>query len=245
MQQKVPQNIDIQDKVIGPLTIKQFLYLVAGMMILMTLKFSLPEALGFIFIPLALPIGAVFLALGFYEPNGRSLDAFAVSVLSTITRPKKRIWKKENYDSSKHREGALKKAETPTKKEVKSEDLERLAFIVDSGGFEQELRSKGLLAAIKTDEQQYISEELTDPLSASEKKDTGIKTMLETAKEKIKELKKEPSVQDLASVKPTKTFHYETIQEKRKPIKEDFEKILELAKKREEDRFDNAKIKRT
>lgn len=68
MQFQVPQFIDVEDKIIGPLSFKQFAYvLAAGGAAFICLK-VVPLWIG---IPLFLPSVGFFLALAFYKINGR------------------------------------------------------------------------------------------------------------------------------------------------------------------------------
>jgi hypothetical protein len=76
MRHEVPQFIDIEDKIIGPLTFLQFLYLVGGFFgsftIYKLILYIFPK-IGFV-IPLSLgmPIFAFGIALAFVKVNGRS-----------------------------------------------------------------------------------------------------------------------------------------------------------------------------
>jgi len=97
MQFQVPQFIDIEDKVIGPLTIKQFLYLlVAGVII-----FILYKVLNlFATIILAIPILGITIPLAFLKVHGQPF----MSVLSNFSRflrkPDFYIWKKPTNKKS-------------------------------------------------------------------------------------------------------------------------------------------------
>jgi len=92
---KVPQKINLEDKVIGPLTFRQFLYLLAGgipsIIIIKTLEvFGLSIFLGII-LTLPLWLSASFLAFGkFQEQN---MDQIIVAFLSFFRSPKIFVWK--------------------------------------------------------------------------------------------------------------------------------------------------------
>lgn len=67
---QVPQFIEVEDKIFGPLTLKQFIWLAgAGGLCLMFFTF-LPFWLAVV---LALPAGALGAGLAFYQINGRPL----------------------------------------------------------------------------------------------------------------------------------------------------------------------------
>ncbi len=91
MQFPVPQFIDIEDKIIGPLTLKQFLWCLAGAIILFILWTFLPLAL---FIILALPFAGFFTALAFYKHNSRPFVYFILNGLRFFTKPKLYLFQK-------------------------------------------------------------------------------------------------------------------------------------------------------
>jgi len=68
MQFKVPQFLDIEDKIFGPFTFKQFVYLAGGA----GLCFTLFKLLGLFLelIPI-LAVAGLALALAFYRPNNK------------------------------------------------------------------------------------------------------------------------------------------------------------------------------
>jgi hypothetical protein len=68
MRYQVPQFIEVEDKIFGPLTLKQFIYLAGGGGLCLVFVTMLPLWLA---IPLGLPVVALALALAFYEVNGR------------------------------------------------------------------------------------------------------------------------------------------------------------------------------
>ena len=88
-QYKVPQNIDMQDRIVGPLTIRQFLYLLIGGMISYgTLK--TPGSIDFILI--GLPVGITALAFAFLKINDQPFSRFVWSLVAFSVNPKKRVW---------------------------------------------------------------------------------------------------------------------------------------------------------
>ena len=78
MRFNVPQFIDIEDKIIGPLTLKQFLFVAAGGGILFILWFYLKLSA---FVIVAIPIVAFFLALAFFKVNGRPFFYFLINLI--------------------------------------------------------------------------------------------------------------------------------------------------------------------
>lgn len=92
MKYQVPQFIDVEDRVIGPLTVKQFVYLAGGAgMVFITYKY-LPIYLSIILIAL---MGPLTLALAFYKINNKPFIDFLESAFMFYTKQNLYIWKKE------------------------------------------------------------------------------------------------------------------------------------------------------
>lgn len=89
-QYQVPQFIEVEDKIFGPLTLKQFIYL-AGAGGLALLCFTLlPLLLALPLAGLAAGIGAAF---AFYKVNGRPLIVAAEHAFSYVMGNKLYLWK--------------------------------------------------------------------------------------------------------------------------------------------------------
>ena len=98
MQYSVPQFIDVQDKVIGPLTVKQFLYLLGGAGTLLILWTVAPSIEVFL-IP-AIPVLGLFAALAFFKVNGRPFTAFLMSAWQYLIRPRVLTWRREFQENT-------------------------------------------------------------------------------------------------------------------------------------------------
>jgi len=96
MRFEVPQFIEIEDKIIGPLTWKQFVYLAGGAGVLIILYFSLPFIL---FVIIGLPFGALSASLAFHKVNNRPFSIFLESFVNYTTKTKLFFWKKETAQS--------------------------------------------------------------------------------------------------------------------------------------------------
>lgn len=92
MQFEVPQFIEIEDKIFGPLTWRQFLYLGGGvgMAVVIFLTTNI-----FVFILLGLPIAVLALALSFYPVNNRPFSYFLEAIFNYITRQRMYFWRKK------------------------------------------------------------------------------------------------------------------------------------------------------
>ena len=92
MRYQVPQFIEVEDKVIGPFTVKQFVYLVGGAGMSFIIYTFLPIYIAFILIAGVIPLS---LALAFYKINNKPFIDFLESAFMFYTKKNLYIWKKE------------------------------------------------------------------------------------------------------------------------------------------------------
>jgi hypothetical protein len=92
MRFEVPQFIEIEDKIVGPFTWRQFVYIAGGTGLLVTLWFILDSILLFALI--GLPIGALAGSLAFQKVNNRPFSIFLEALFTYITRHKIYLWRK-------------------------------------------------------------------------------------------------------------------------------------------------------
>ena len=100
MRFEVPQFIEIEDKIIGPLTWKQFVYLAGGVGALVVLYFILPFVL---FVTFGLPIGALSAFLAFQRVNNRPFSIFLESFFNYFRKGKLFLWRKDVEQSIVHK----------------------------------------------------------------------------------------------------------------------------------------------
>ena len=92
MQFRVPQFIDVEDKLFGPLTFKQFVYLAGGA----GLVFVIYKTISLIFaIFLMIPVAGLAAALAFYKPNGKPFIFLFQSAIKYFTTNKLYVWKQK------------------------------------------------------------------------------------------------------------------------------------------------------
>ena len=88
----VPQFIDAEDKIMGPITTRQFLILLVTAF-LMFLAFKLFDFTLFIIVALGeLALGGT---LAFFKVNGQPVHYFILNLIQTTRRPRLRVWDKE------------------------------------------------------------------------------------------------------------------------------------------------------
>ncbi len=91
MEFPVPQFIDIEEKILGPLTLKQSMYLVGAAGLLFVLYFFIE---AWLFIILAAVIMLVACTFAFLKIGGRTFGRFLTSVIFYAFMPHVFIWKK-------------------------------------------------------------------------------------------------------------------------------------------------------
>ncbi len=92
MQFQVPQFIDTEDKVVGPFSLRQFLYIGAGGLISAVFYFFVQT---WLFIIAALVIMGVAVAIAFVKVNGRPFVKILSSAFDFYWKPQSYIWKPE------------------------------------------------------------------------------------------------------------------------------------------------------
>ncbi|MFH1582972.1 MAG: PrgI family protein [Candidatus Falkowbacteria bacterium] len=85
----VPQFIDVEDKIIGPVTTRQFIVILVGFLIIAVSYKIFDFSLFIIFGLLVLLITGVF---AFLKINGRPFHYFVLNLFQTFKRPRLRIW---------------------------------------------------------------------------------------------------------------------------------------------------------
>lgn len=139
MQYKVPQKIDLEDKIIGPLTLKQFIYLLSGAMLDYLIFSSI--ASSFLAWLLIFIVSLLALAFAFVQVEEQPFSYLMANVLSYLLRPKIRLWDKRSkiikmiQFKNKKKEKPGPEIRNPA--EVKS-SLETLARVLDTHGWGSE-----------------------------------------------------------------------------------------------------------
>ncbi len=134
----VPQNIDLEDRVIGPFTLKQFVYLMIGGMVDYLIYVSLAETTSQNLIYLALvPPSLIALAFARLTIQERPFAAFLASAVLYWLEPKRRLWQRAIKENS--RPDPVEKEQGPrvSPKKISRSELEKLAEIVDARGWNE------------------------------------------------------------------------------------------------------------
>ena len=135
MKYVVPQFIDVEDKIIGPITTRQFVILLA-MALLQFLAYKLFDFALFIVVAIALLLICGMLA--FFKVNGQPFHFFILNVVQTARRPGLRTWDKSLNDSELNFIIKVPPPPPPRKRLYKealgTSKLNELSLIVNTGG---------------------------------------------------------------------------------------------------------------
>lgn len=141
----VPQFIDVEDKIIGPITTRQFLIMLFGFLLMgicyKAFDFSL-------FVTSAVLIFCVTGIIAFLKINGMAMHYFILNFMQTSRRPRLRIWDNslEAHDILYEVKETVKKGgpEGPQQKLFNTSRLAELSLIVDTqGAYEGEDKKDG------------------------------------------------------------------------------------------------------
>lgn len=107
MEYQVPQFIEVEDTIIGPLTFKQFVYVAGGAGLCVICITYLPTILALL---LCLPIAGLAAALAFYKINGKPLIAVLEAGFNYYTGSKLFLWKHQEPKNASQDAAAAAKA---------------------------------------------------------------------------------------------------------------------------------------
>lgn len=131
MQYQVPQFVDLEDRIIGPLTLKQFLYLAFAGAFIFAFWFLLNF---YVWIIVSVPIAASASAFAFLKINDRPFVYFFLSFVRYFSKPKIYVFSampQEAPEKPVHKE----KIEIPQmqEKRLTASKLKELALNLDIG----------------------------------------------------------------------------------------------------------------
>lgn len=133
---KVPQNLDMEDRLIGKLTFLQFGYLAFGGLLAYVIVLKIPGTFGYI---LAVPIGLITFAYTFVKVQDQPFSHFVTSLVAYISLPRSRMWQHDSSNVDPHLIQPDKAPKKVEKKEVKKvftpDQIHHLAETIDSHGY--------------------------------------------------------------------------------------------------------------
>lgn len=126
---QVPQFIDIEDKIFGPLSFKQFIYVLGGAAVAFTFFKLLPSVIAFI---LAAPVVAFALALAFYKVNNRPFIMIVQSWLAYKMGTKLYTWKvRKNEEKNDTIKKVVKESELGNVPKLSQSKLREMSWSLD------------------------------------------------------------------------------------------------------------------
>ncbi len=132
LQFTVPQFIDVEDKIIGTITVRQFVILLVAV-ILMALGFKFLTFAAFI--ASAILIVLIAIVLAFVKINGAPFHYFVLNLVQTFKKPRLRVWRKDDTLLGVIEFDTQKKAPVVSTHPVYSASrLSELSLIVDTQG---------------------------------------------------------------------------------------------------------------
>ncbi len=131
----VPQFIDVEDKIIGPITVRQFVILLvsAGITFLFYKLFDFT-----LFLVTGIPLIGIGIVVAFIKINGQPFHFFLLNLAQTVRRPGLRVWNKELTDAEVRaflaRPEIKPPPPPPQKAPLEESHLAELSLIVNTGG---------------------------------------------------------------------------------------------------------------
>jgi len=134
MRFKVPKDVDIEDRIAGPLTLKQLGWLGGGVGICIVLWKMLDFQL---FVVCAIIILGLTAGFAFVRPYNQSLLGFCGSVLMFLSKPKQYFWRRIGINFPRQKKTGDK--ENPdllplVRKGLPTAEIEQVAQTLDAGG---------------------------------------------------------------------------------------------------------------
>lgn len=132
---QVPQFIDVEDKILGPITMRQFFIMLiplgAGILLYFLLRFWLV-----VILELPLLIGCALFA--FYRPYGMRFSRFFSAFLSYSLKPRMFLWKREEHARVVFTEKETAAQPTEAKKPVGRGGLKAKKSSIETGSVYRE-----------------------------------------------------------------------------------------------------------
>lgn len=126
MRFEVPQFIDIEDKIFGPLSWRQFLYVGGGVGMAIVLFIT---ADFFVFVLIGLPLGLLAGALAFYPVNNRPFSFFLEAVYNYSTNQKLYLWKRKTEQIYRKKVEVTQNETAPISKNARSRPKKGIASL--------------------------------------------------------------------------------------------------------------------
>ena len=126
MEYQVPQFIEVEDKIFGPFTLKQFIYVAGGVGLCAIVLLYLPLLVGIL---IAVPVGAFTAALAFYKINNKPFVEIMEAAFNYYIGDRLYLWKKDKHQAEEA--PVVAKPADPAKLGLTQSKLKDLAWSLD------------------------------------------------------------------------------------------------------------------
>lgn len=133
---KVPQNVEADDKLLGPFSFKQFIFLLVGLM-LAYISFAL-WSIYFILGIIPAPFSAFLIFLAVYQRKDQPMETFLIAKVRFMFKPRTRLWDKDGIIERVHinvpKKLVVEYSDGRSVEEIRS-SLKSLAQVMDTRGW--------------------------------------------------------------------------------------------------------------
>ncbi len=133
----VPQFIDTEAKLLGPITARQFLTLIVGLLVGAAAYRIFIRSVPLVIIAEIL-IVSITIVFAFAKVNGQPFHYILLNMIQTFRKPRLRVWDKRVSDSDIKRSmqspPEAPQLVIPLKKPLSSSRLSELSLVVNTGG---------------------------------------------------------------------------------------------------------------
>ena len=200
---KVPQDVEADDKLLGPFSFRQFVYL-----IIVAMAIAMAWGLAQLFVGLAiipLPIIIFFGALALPLRKDQPMEIYMAAIVSFYIKPRLRLWDPDGIESSIE-VSAPKTVEEQRTKDISETEAERrfsyLADIVDTQGWAIRGAANSAGSPINTD--LYLeAQEAPDVLDTNTSMAHTFDQMMAQSTEKLKEEARQRMFQPVTQPTPS------------------------------------------
>jgi hypothetical protein len=130
-QYTVPQFIDVESKIIGPLTTRQFLIMLVTAILLFIFYKIFDFTLFLVTGIVTFMISGIF---AFLKVNGQNFHLFLLNLIQTFRKPNIRVWNHRLANYAEKEKQEIKFESTEINKDLKQAQVTELSLIIDTKG---------------------------------------------------------------------------------------------------------------
>lgn len=183
---KVPQDVEAEDKLLGPFSFKQFIFLIITAMAL-----GIAYGLSRVLVPLAIipiPIAIFFGVLAMPLRKDQPMEVYLAAIISFLMKPKVRLWQPDGRESvieitaPKVDESILDKQFT---QDEVNQRLSYLANLVDSHGWS--IRGVSNPNTSMREDLYHEAQSISDPLDEGSNRALSVEGLMEKSNQQYKQ----------------------------------------------------------